>query len=219
MTLPDPPLLVITDRRQARQPLETVAEAAFVGGCRWLSLREKDLDAEARRALLRRLVILGRRFGATVAVHEDVEAAVAADAAAVHLPSNAIPPDARRRLGAAALIGCSAHDQSELATAAAAGADYATLSPIFPSASKPGYGPPLGLARLACMIKATRLPVIALGGVDATNAAACLRAGAAGVAVMGAVMAAEDPAVVMAGLIRTLGDALAARKRDGHSGG
>ena len=67
MILPDPPLLVITDRRQARGPLEMVAEAAFAGGCRWLSLREKDLDALSREALLRRLVTIGRRFGAPAA--------------------------------------------------------------------------------------------------------------------------------------------------------
>ena len=52
MTLPDPPLLVISDRSQARRPLEEVAEAAFGGGCRWFSLREKDLPAAERRALL-----------------------------------------------------------------------------------------------------------------------------------------------------------------------
>ncbi len=217
MTLPDPPLLVITDRRQARQPLETVAEAAFASGCRWLSLREKDLDAEARRALLRRLVALGRRFGAAVTVHEDIEAAIATEAAGVHLPSSAILPDARQRLGAAALVGCSAHDQAELAAATAAGADYATLSPFFPSASKPGYGPALGPARFAAMVAATRLPVIALGGVDETNAAACMRAGAAGLAVMGTVMSAADPASVIAGLIETLGAALAGRPDGSHS--
>ncbi len=217
MTLPDPPLLVITDRHQARRPLEAVAEAAFSGGCRWLSLREKDLDAAARRSLLQRLMTLGLRFGATVMVHEDVDAAVAAGAAGVHLPTKAISPDVRRRLGSAVLIGCSAHDEAELAAAVAAGADYATLSPVFPSASKPGYGPALGLARFAPMIAATRLPVVALGGIDETNAAACVRAGAAGVAVMGSVMAAADPAAVMAGLIRALGDALVARGSDAHS--
>jgi len=214
--LPDPPLLVITDRHQARRPIESVAEAVFAGGCRWLSLREKDLDAESRQALLSRLVALGRRFGATVMVHEDIEAAIAVAADGVHLPSGASPVAARRRLGARALIGCSAHDATELA--AAAGADYATLSPIFPSPSKPGYGPPVGIARLASAVAAVHLPVIALGGIDATNIAPCVGAGAAGVAVMGGVMAAADATAVMAGLIKTLADALAARGTHGHSG-
>jgi thiamine-phosphate pyrophosphorylase len=214
--LPDPPLLVITNRRQARGSLEAVAEAAFAGGCRWLSLREKDLAAASRAALLRRLVAIGRRFGATVMVHEDIDAAIAAQADGVHLPSGMLPAAPRRRLGASALIGCSTHDARELE--AAADADYATLSPVFPSASKPGYGPGLGIARFAAATAAARLPVIALGGIDATNIASCIDAGAAGVAVMGGVMAATDVALVMAGLTRTLAAALAARGSGGHSG-
>ncbi|HZB92301.1 MAG TPA: thiamine phosphate synthase, partial [Stellaceae bacterium] len=87
MTLPDPPILVITDRRQARRPLEEIAEAVFAAGGRWLSLREKDLDAASRATLLTRLVALGRRTGAMVGVHEDVAAARAAGAAALHLPA------------------------------------------------------------------------------------------------------------------------------------
>ncbi|MGO8918345.1 MAG: thiamine phosphate synthase [Stellaceae bacterium] len=203
--------MVITDRRQARRPLEAVAEAVFAGGGRWLSLREKDLDPAARAALLARLVALGRRYGAVVTVHEDVAAAIAAGAAGVHLAAGISPGAARLALGTGALIGCSAHAEAELAPLAAAGADYATLSPIFASASKPGYGPVLGCERLAGAAAATRLGIIALGGVGAGNAAACIAAGAAGVAVMGGVMAAAAPAAVMAGLIKTLQEALAAR--------
>lgn len=216
MKLPDPPLLLITDRHQARRPLEAVAEAAFAGGCRWLSLREKDLDAASREALLRRLVALGQPYGATVMVHEDIAAAMAAAAGGVHLPRGASPIAARRRLGAAALIGCSTHDAPEIADAV--GADYATLSPIFPSASKPGYGPAIGITGLASAVTAARVPVIALGGIDGGNMAACVRAGAAGVAVMGAVMTATDAAALMAGLIGTLAAALAARRAGHHSG-
>src|SRR5260370_37121364 len=94
MRLPIPPLLVISDRRQARRPLEEVAEAAFAGGCRWFSLREKDLPPTERRALLRALVVLGHRWGATVTVHDDIDAAAMADAGGGHLPSGAGPPDA-----------------------------------------------------------------------------------------------------------------------------
>jgi thiamine-phosphate pyrophosphorylase len=210
--LPDPPILIVTDRRQACRPLEEMAEAVFAGGGRWLSLREKDLDAAERVALLRRLVALGRACGATVTVHEDIAAARAAGAAGVHLPTGASPVAARQMLGAGALVGGSAHDEAELAALAAGGADYATLSPIFPSASKPGYGPPLGLDRLARAAAATTLGLVALGGVDADNAARSIAAGAAGVAAMGEVMRAADPAAVMAGLIKTVRAALAARR-------
>src|SRR5713101_925465 len=85
MNLPSPPFLVISDRHQARRPLEAIAGAAFRGGCRWFSLREKDLPPEERRALLGALVALGHRFRAVVTAHEDVEAVVSADAGGVHL--------------------------------------------------------------------------------------------------------------------------------------
>jgi thiamine-phosphate pyrophosphorylase len=215
--LPQPPLLVITDRHQARCPLEEVAEAAFAGGCRWLSLREKDLAPAQRATLLRRLVALGRAWDALVTVHEDVSAALAAAAPGVHLPGGASPAAARARLGEAALIGVSAHQDDDLGRLAAAGADYATLSPIFPSASKPGYGPAVGLAGLARATAAVPLPIIALGGLDGERAGACVAAGAAGVAVMGSVMTATDPAAVVAGLLETIEAALVARSAPGHS--
>jgi thiamine-phosphate pyrophosphorylase len=199
--LPAPPLLLITDRRQASWRLEDIVAAALAAGCRWISLREKDLDAAERLALLRRLVALGHPFGAIITVHGDIAAAAEAGAAGVHLPAGAAPSAARARLGPGALIGVSAHAPAELDAAAQAGADYATLSPIFPSASKPGYGPPLGLAALA---GPSPIPVIALGGIEPANAAACLAAGAAGLAVMGPVMRARDPGAEIAQLLAAM---------------
>ena len=79
--------------------------------------------------------------------------------------------------------------------AASAGADYVTISPIFRTQSKPGYGPPLSLEGLAKAANLAEIPVIALGGVTSENANACRRAGAAGVAVMGTIMRARDPAI------------------------
>jgi thiamine monophosphate synthase len=99
----------------------------------------------------------------------------------------------RTALGSGALVGVSCHTERELAIAAAAGADYATYSPIFPTASKPGYGPPIGLAGLRRATSGTELPIVALGGIDATRVSACRAAGAAGVAVLGAVNRAADP--------------------------
>lgn len=205
MKLPQPPLLAITDRRAARASLLEIAEACLAGGCRWLSLREKDLPHAERVALLRRLVAIGRPYGACVTVHEDVAAAQAAGAAGVHLPAGGSPAAARATLGDGALIGVSAHDYDDIVRAETAGADYVTLSPIFETASKPGYGPALGLDELADLAAKSAIPVLALGGVDAGQAAACLAAGAAGVAVMGAVMAAADPRAATSALIAGLG--------------
>src|ERR1700741_4006875 len=102
--LPVPPLPFISDRRQARRPLQQVAEAVFAGGCRWFSLREKDLPPDERRSILGALVTLGRRHGAVVTAHEDIEAVAAVGADGVHLPSGGDPVAARDRLPGA-LIG------------------------------------------------------------------------------------------------------------------
>src|ERR1700720_4635228 len=110
--LPVPPLLVISDRRQARQPLQQVGEAGVAAGCRCLSRREKDLPPEERRALLGAVVTLGRRYGAVVTAHEDIEAVAAAGADGVHLPSGGNPVAARARLPGA-LIGTSAHSAAQ----------------------------------------------------------------------------------------------------------
>ena len=208
MRLPDPPLLVITDRRQAKRPLVETAEALFVGGCRWLSLREKDLPSDERRSLLRQLVALGERFGATVGIHEDIAAAAEASASALHLPDGGTVAEARKSCGAA-LVGISAHDEAGLARAADDGADYATLSPVFVSASKPDYGPALGLAAFGKAAHSARLPVLALGGIDEHSVAAIVAAGASGVAIMGEAMRASDPQAAAARLVATLRAALA----------
>ena len=201
MDLPDPPLLVISDRSQARRSLIEVAQAAFAGGCRWFSLREKDLPGNERRRLLAALVELGHRFRAVVTAHEDIDAVVTVGADGVHLPGEG-DLRAARALLPAALIGVSAHSAAEAAARLRAGADYATLSPVFPTASKLGYGPAIGLKGLARAVVEAPGPVVALGGVTAQNAAACRAAGARGIAVMGEVMRADDPEAAVAALLR-----------------
>lgn len=136
---------------------------------------------------------MARTSGATFSIGADPSLAAEIGADGVHLPAAELVDSARTRLGPGALIGVSAHSLADVEDAAKAGADYATLSPIFASASKPGYGPPLGLEALSGAAR-LGMPVLALGGVSPANAQACRAAGAAGVAVMGAVMGAEDPA-------------------------
>ena len=210
MRLPVPPLLVISDRHQARRPLEEVAEAVFAGGCRWFSLREKDLPPEERRTLLGELIALGRRFGAVVTAHEDIEAVTATGADGVHLPSGVRPEAARTRLPGA-LIGVSAHSADEAATLLRAGADYVTVSPVFVTASKPGYGPALGLDGLARIVAHAPGPVVALGGITPENAASCLSTGARGIAVMGEIMRAADPQATVEHILRVMSGQLMPR--------
>jgi len=195
MKLPDPPLLVITDRSQARRSLTEIAEAAFRGGCRWLSLREKDLPAAERRALLAELVELGQPF----------DAVKATGAAGVHLPGGSDPAAARHRLPQG-LIGVSAHSATEAVAQLGAGADYVALSPIFLTDSKPGYGPAVGLDALAAAAPNAPGPIVALGGIAPDNAAQCLTAGARGIAVMGEIMRAADPEAAIRRLLAVLAD-------------
>jgi len=203
VSLPVPPLLVISDRHQARWPLEEVAKAVFAGGCRWFSLREKDLPPDKRRALLAALLAMGRRCGAVVTAHEDVEAVLAVHAGGVHLPSGGSPEAARTRLPNA-LIGASAHSADEAAALLGAGADYVTVSPVFLTASKPGYGPALGVEGLARIVAEVPGPVVALGGITPANAGLCLSAGARGIAVMGEIMRAVDPQAIVESTLRTI---------------
>jgi len=186
-----PPLLVITDRHQARHSIEAIAEAVGQAGGRWLLLRDKDLEPEGRRGVAARLAEISQHHGMLLSVSRDV--ALAAEyGASVHLQSAAAVGAARQHLGQGALVGVSAHGLDDVAAAAAAGADYVTLSPIFLTSSKPGYGPPLGVAAIGAAAN-LGISVIALGGVTADLVRPCLKAGAAGVAVMGEIMRSDQP--------------------------
>ncbi|MBY6263416.1 thiamine phosphate synthase [Azospirillum sp. 412522] len=210
MPLPEPPLLVVTDRRLADLPLPELAERLFACGLRWLSLRDKDLPDAERVELARALMARARPWQARVTLHGDPALAAAAGADGVHLPSGGDPAAARALLGERALIGLSLHDSDGAAAMerAAGGVDYVTLSPVFPSASKPGYGPCLGVAGLRQWVDLAAergVPVIGLGGLDRAEAVAgCRAAGAAGVAVMGLAM--RDPQA-LAPLLAVLGPA------------
>lgn len=191
--LPDPPVLLITDRTQARAPLAEIVAAACAGGLRWISLREKDLGEGEQIDLLAALKGAATPFGARVLLHGAAELAVAAGADGVHLPANGDAAAARALLGPEALIGQSVHGADEALRAMPGVLDYVVAGPTFLTRSKPGYGPALeaaGLARLAALCP---VPLLALGGIEPSNAGLCRSAGVAGIAVMGGIMRAEQP--------------------------
>jgi thiamine-phosphate pyrophosphorylase len=203
---PHPPLLVITDRRQARAPLEEILVAAFAAGCRWASIREKDLPAGEQVALARGLLPLARQHGAALTLHGDPLIATNAGIDGVHLPAGDDARAARALLGQGALIGISIHTAHEAAALAADIVDYAIAGPAYDTPSKPGYGPVLGGAGVQAICRSTALPVIAIGGVTASATAEMIRAGAAGVAVMGSIMRAADPGDLVRRLLAVLGE-------------
>jgi len=150
-----------------------------------------------------------RECGHLLVVNDRIDVALAAGADGVHLPSAGIPPaDARRLLGEGRLVGVSCHSSLDVARALAGGADFATFGPIFDTPSKRAYGAPVGLERLA---EAARLglPLLGLGGVDLSNAAEVVDAGASGLAVVRIWLEADDPAAV----VRALLDAVERRRR------
>jgi thiamine-phosphate pyrophosphorylase len=202
--IPDPPLLLVTDRRQARRPLAEVVGTALAAGCRWVSLREKDLAEDDQIALALTLLPMTRRHGARLSVHGNVALANTCGADGVHLPSGSDPVAARALLGPGRLIGVSIHTVTEAEAIDPAVVDYAIAGPAFETASKPGYGPEIGRKGLAEIARATRVPILAIGGLNAVRAAEVLAAGPVGIAVMGGVMRAADPGQEMRALIATV---------------
>jgi thiamine-phosphate pyrophosphorylase len=172
------PLLVLTDRTQCPDgDLLSTVDTAVAVGARAVVLREKDLPADDRRRLAAALHALLAPAGGVLLV-----AGPPLCASPIHLAARDAFPDPRPDL-----VGRSCHDATELRRAATEACDYVTLSPVFASPSKPGYGPALGLAGLASLAT-DGPPVYALGGIRPDDVSGCLAAGARGVAVMGAVM-------------------------------
>jgi thiamine-phosphate pyrophosphorylase len=203
-------LMVITDRRMAAgagHDLVEVVAGAVRAGAATVVLREKDLAPADRLGLATRL--RPATAGAALIVAGDLALARSVGADGVHLAADD-PWPAHSTAGLR--IGRSCHTVRELLAAATGGiAAYATFSPVFATASKPGYGPALGIDGLAAGCRAVAgagspLGVYALGGIGPTQAAACLGAGAAGLAVMGLIMRADDPGAV----VRSLRDEMVA---------
>ena len=207
-------LYLVTDPAMTapRGLLATVA-AAVAGGATLVQLRDKDGPAgvliEAARALK---AFLAPR-GIPLLVNDRVDVARAAGADGVHLGLGDAPPAAARALlGPDAIVGWSITAESQL-TAIDAAVDYVGLGPIFPTGTKPDAAAALGEDRFAALRRRIRVPVVAIGGITAANAARALAAGADGVAVVSAICAAADPRAAAHDLRAAIDAALASRAR------
>jgi thiamine-phosphate pyrophosphorylase len=164
-----------------------VAERAVAGGATVVQVRLKGAGTHARAALGRQL----RRLPAMLVINDDVEAALRCGADGVHLGQT--DRGAKRALAAGLILGISAADVDEAEEAAAMGAAYIGAGPVWATPTKADGAGPIGLDVLEAICAAVRIPVVAIGGVDAANAGLCVGAGAAGVAVVRA--ARDAPAV------------------------
>jgi thiamine-phosphate pyrophosphorylase len=197
-------LYVLLSRDLASGPLERVACAALEGGADVLQLREKAMDGRALAALAGRLARLARRRGALFIVNDRADVAAACGADGVHLGGDDLPiPAARRLLGPSALIGATSHALREARAALSAGADYVSVGPVFPTATKPGLAP-AGLGYVRQAARELEAPWFAIGGIGPENVRRVVRAGARRVAVCSAAIGARDPRAAVRALRRAL---------------
>ena len=194
----------VTDRHHtAGRPLVDVAHAALNGGVRAVQLREKDLEGGALYRLATQLRELTARYQARLLINDRVDVALAVEADGVHLGQMSFPVVvARRLLGPGKLIGVSTHNPEEIA--AAAGADFLVLGPVYATPSKAKYGEPQGLARLRQAVAQSPIPLFAIGGITVERVAEVLTNGAHGVAVISALSSAPDPTRSASALVSQL---------------
>jgi thiamine-phosphate pyrophosphorylase len=188
-------IYLITDRRLCGEKgLVSGIESALKGGVRAVQLREKDLSGRELYELGNEIRAVTAQYGAKLFVNGDAALAHAIGADGVHLPQDGLPPNVcRKALEPHMLIGVSTHGLAEAVEAEKQGADFITFGPVCYTESKAKYGPPVGVEALRSICEQSALPVFALGGVTASNAAEVMSCGASGVGAISAILAASDP--------------------------
>ncbi len=197
-------LIVITDRDLAApREVADVVGAALPAGAPAVQLRDKVLPPRDLLPLARRLRADTHAAGALFFVNDRLDLALAAGADGVHLGPDDLPVAAARRIAPPGfLIGHSADDPDAARAAVAAGADYIGCGTVFPTRTKADAGAAIGVGRVGEVARSVDVPVVAIGGVTVRNAPQVLAAGAAGCAVVSAVMGATDPARAVRGFLR-----------------
>jgi len=200
-------LYLISDRNQCadRSFIKTIGQAC-AAGVRCLQIREKDLSPKAVFEFVCEIQKNLAGHQPAILVNDRIDIALATDIDGVHLPETGLPVDiARSSLPTGKLLGVSAHSLDRAIEAEALGADFITFGPVFHTPSKESYGDPVGLSALKRVTSQTNIPVFALGGVKPENTTECLDAGAHGVAVISAILAAPDTRLAVARFETALG--------------
>jgi len=188
-------LYLVTDPAlPAGRSMVDIVAAAIRGGVSCVQLREKDTPGGRFCGIAEQLLAVTRPAGIPLIINDRVDVMLATDADGVHVGQSDIPAERVRRLiGPHRILGVSVEAAEEVAPAIAAGADYLGASPVFPTPTKADTGRPLLFEGLRRICHASTVPVVAIGGMNHQNAAEAIAAGAAGIAVVRAIMAAEDP--------------------------
>jgi thiamine-phosphate diphosphorylase len=197
-------LIVVTDADCGGRDLVDVVRAALRGGAPAIQLRMKDGAARDMVEMAQALLAETRPAGALLFVNDRVDVAVIAGADGAHVGQDDLPVGAARRVSPPGfLLGVSAESVELALRAEAEGADYVGVGPVYATGSKADAGEPIGLARIAEVAAAVTIPVVGIGGITVGNARAVVESGAAGVAVISAVMRADDPESAVRQLLRT----------------
>lgn len=186
--------LVVGSDAVRRRAVTDVVAAAVRGGVTLVQLREKTLSDVEMIASARVLIDLLGPLGVPLIINDRVEVAMAAGAAGVHLGQDDLDAArARALLGPDGIIGVSAGTTAETATVSTSLADYVGVGAVYPTTSKADAGAAIGIAGLRALQARLPLPVVAIGGIHAGNAAEVAATGVAGVAVVSAICGADDP--------------------------
>jgi len=202
-------LYLVTDRGLARgrSTLEIV-KAAVRGGATCVQLREKacsTLDFIEQALAVKDFL---KSKSVPLIINDRVDVALAVEADGVHLGQTDMPLDiARKILGSSMIIGISAESLEDAVQAEKGGADYLGVSPIYATPTKTDTAPPLGLEGLRAIREAVRLPLVGIGSLNRDNAAAVIQNGADGVAVVSAIVSADDPATAACDLFQIIDEA------------
>ncbi|MBP1923059.1 thiamine-phosphate pyrophosphorylase [Halorubrum alkaliphilum] len=201
--------LVTGAAHSAGRDTPSVVADALDGGIDAVQLRDKEATARQRYHTGQRLRELTEAAGVPLVVNDRIDLARAIDADGVHLGQSDLPAEvARDQLGQSAIVGVSASTVAEATTAEAAGADYLGVGAVFGTTSKdvPDEENGIDTERVKAIADAVDIPVIGIGGIDATNAGSVVEAGATGVAVISAITAADDPQAATAALREVVSD-------------
>jgi len=201
-----PRLYPLTDRAAGTATPRDQIESLLAAGARWVQVRDRAAADGDRLATLDAAVPFARRHGGMILVNDRADLARLSGAAGVHLGEEDLPlAAARSLLGPVAVLGASSHDAASARRAAAEGADYVALGPIYATASKPDAGPPVGLGALREVRASVRIPLVAIGGITRDRAAEVFDAGADSIAVVRDLVGAPDVAERAAEWVRTVG--------------